>query len=70
MLELKNLITVFMHIYLFRSISHEFMFGIVDILMNSFKERDLEILLNLMHNVGLTLRKDSPELLLQIIKEC
>ena len=58
------MISVFMHVYLFRSVGHEFMFGIVDILMNSFKERDLEILLNLMHNVGLTLRKDSPELLL------
>jgi len=39
-------------------------------MMGSFKERDLEILLNLLHNIGGSLRKESPELILEIIQEC
>ena len=69
LLRVKNLITIFMSLYLFGSVTHSFIFGVISMLMDSFKERDIEILLSLMHNVGLTLRKDSPELLLDLIKE-
>ena len=61
---------MFIHFYLFGSISHILIFGLIKYLLNSFKEQDLEILLTLMHNIGGSLWKDSPELLKEIISEC
>lgn len=65
--EVKNTINVLIHFYLFGNVSHQCMFGLVKFLMSSFKEKDLEILLNLLHNIGGQLRKESPELILEII---
>ncbi|CAI2382817.1 unnamed protein product [Moneuplotes crassus] len=61
-MQLKNIISIFSHFYLFESVTHKIIFDVIVHMMKNFKEKDLEMLLNLLHNIGGILRKDSPAL--------
>jgi len=67
---LKNCITVLTHFYMFGSLTHTFIFDVINWLVKSFSEKDVEVLLYMLHNVGGSLRGDSPELILAVIDEC
>jgi nucleolar MIF4G domain-containing protein 1 len=67
---LKNIIAIFTHFYLFESITHTLISDVIKHLLKSFKEKDIEMLLNLLHNIGGILRKDSPGLCKDIILMC
>lgn len=67
---LKNIISIFTHFYLFESITHTLISDVIKHLLRNFKEKDIEMLLNLLHNIGALLRKDSPSLCKDIILLC
>jgi len=67
---LKNIISIFTHFYLFESITHTLISDVIKYLLKNFKEKDIEMLLNLLHNIGAMLRKDSPTLCKDIILLC
>ena len=50
---LKNNLNCFMHFYLFQSINNELLLDLLKMLLNSFRDCDLEILIFMMHNIGL-----------------
>ena len=64
---IKNIISIVTHFYLFESITHTFVSDVIKHLLKSFKEKDIEMLLNLLHNIGAMIRKDSPTLVKDII---
>ena len=51
--ERKNLLNAVVHFYLFQSVSAKLLMGIVRHLLESCTEADIEILIFLMHNIGL-----------------
>jgi small-conductance mechanosensitive channel len=61
-IRLKNITSIITHFYLFESITHTLISDVIKFLLKSFKEKDIEMLLNLLHNIGAMLRKDSPSL--------
>lgn len=67
---LKNIISIFTHFYLFESITHTLISDVIKHLLKNFKEKDIEMLLNLLHNIGAIIRKDSPSLCKDIILLC
>ena len=58
--RVKNLLNCFMHFFIFQSISQALIYDLINHLMQSFKEADIEILIFLLHNIGLQLRKADP----------
>jgi hypothetical protein len=57
-----------MHFYLFQSLSQSLLFDLITrLLMSSFAEADIEILIFLLHNIGLQLRKADPAALRDIL---
>ena len=59
--KLKNILNCLIHLYLFQSIGSEFLFSVIHHLLNSFTESDIEVLIFVLHNIGLQLRKKDPE---------
>jgi hypothetical protein len=51
--RIKNILNCFLHFYLFQSVSADLLFGFIKFLLLSFKENDIEILIFLLHNIGL-----------------
>jgi hypothetical protein len=51
-------INVFMQIYLFGSITSDLLIFFIDKMLQSFKEDDIDILIFVLHNIGLQLRKE------------
>ena len=64
---LKSIISIITHFYLFESVTHTLISDVIKHLLKNFKEKDIEMLLNLLHNIGAMLRKDSPSLCKDII---
>lgn len=58
--KLKNIINCLLHLFLFQSIGSDFIFEIIKFLLNSFTESDIEVLIFVLHNIGLQLRKKDP----------
>ena len=52
-MKVKNIMNCLLHLYLFQSIGSDFMFDIIKYLLNSFSESDLEVLIFVLHNIGL-----------------
>jgi len=50
---LKNTLNCFLHFYLFQSITAELLLDIIKILLQSFNEGDIELLIFMLHNIGL-----------------
>lgn len=57
----------FLHFFLFKGVNGKILFDLIKILMNSFTEGDLEILIFILHNIGLQLRKEDPSALKEIM---
>ena len=66
LVKVKNAISMFTHFYLFESITHTCLQGIITDLIMELK--NLGVILNLFHNVGSTLRKQSPEFIFELIE--
>lgn len=45
----------------FQSLDSDYLFDVIKFLMNSFTEADIEVLIFVLHNIGLQLRKKDPE---------
>jgi nucleolar MIF4G domain-containing protein 1 len=51
----------FLHFFLFSSLTSKLIFDLInDLLLDSYTEVDIEILIFLLHNIGLNLRKEDP----------
>lgn len=59
--KLKNILNCLIHLYLFQSIDCDFLFSVIHHLLSSFTESDIEVLIFVLHNIGLQLRKKDPE---------
>ena len=65
--KVKNILNCLIHFYLFQSISSEFLFSVIHYLLDSFTESDIEVLIFVLHNIGLQLRKKDPEAIKSIL---
>ena len=66
-MKVKNIINCLLHLFLFQSIGSDFLFEIIRFLLNSFTESDIEVLIFVLHNIGLQLRKKDPAAIKQIL---
>jgi nucleolar MIF4G domain-containing protein 1 len=57
----------FLHFFLFSSLSSKLIFDLINVLLASYTEVDIEILIFLLHNIGLNLRKEDPVGLRELI---
>ena len=64
---MKNILNCLLHFFLFQSLGSDFLFDAIRYLLNSFTEGDIEILIFVLHNIGLQLRKEDPESIKQIL---
>lgn len=67
--SLDNAVILFAFLYTFKVIDSALIFGIIDDLVKSFQEKDIQIILLLLKNVGFSLRKDNPNGLKDTILE-
>uniref|UniRef100_K1QBK5 Nucleolar MIF4G domain-containing protein 1 n=1 Tax=Magallana gigas TaxID=29159 RepID=K1QBK5_MAGGI len=67
--SLDNAVMLFAFLYTFKVIDSTLIFGIIDDLVKSFQEKDIQIILLLLKNVGFYLRKDNPNGLKDTILE-
>ncbi|XP_029444357.1 nucleolar MIF4G domain-containing protein 1 isoform X2 [Rhinatrema bivittatum] len=67
--ECDNLITFIAHLYNFHVVESLLVFDILKKLVDTFEERDIELILSLLKNVGFSLRKDDPSALKLLISE-
>ncbi|KAM3929089.1 nucleolar MIF4G domain-containing protein 1 [Leptodactylus fuscus] len=67
--ECDNLITFIGHLYNFHVIDSRLVFDLLKILVSTFTERNIELILLLLKNVGFTLRKDDAMALKELICE-
>lgn len=65
---MKNILNCLLHFYLFKSTTPTLLIDLIKQLLNSFTETDLEILIFVLHNIGLQLRDEDPKSILQIIQ--
>lgn len=65
---LKNISLIFSYFYIFDSISLDFLYEYISFLLQDIDNEIVEILLNLLQNTGLKIRKDNPKLLKEIIE--
>ena len=57
---LDNYLQLVSQMYAFNIVGHELLFDILDNLSNSFKAKDVELILLVLKSVGFVLRKDNP----------
>lgn len=65
---MKNILNCLLHFYLFKSTTPRLLTDLIKQLMQSFTETDLEILIFVLHNIGLQLRDEDPKSIMQIIE--
>lgn len=66
-MRVKNILNVLLHLYLFQSVGSDFLFDMIRHLMTSFTESDVEVLIFVLHNIGIQLRKKDPASIKQIL---
>ncbi|XP_067122327.1 nucleolar MIF4G domain-containing protein 1 homolog [Centruroides vittatus] len=66
---IDNLICFIIHLFTFKITSSILIYDILHKLIESFQEKDIELILLIMKSVGFSLRKDDPSTLKQIILE-
>ena len=62
----------FLHFFLFHSVNHTLLYDFITLMLSSFREAEIEILIFVLHNIGLQLRKADPagiRDLLQIVEQ-
>ena len=65
---LNNIVSMICFLYALKVVSCTLVFDIIQILLKSFKEADLEVLLYIFKSVGLDIRKDDPQALKNIVQ--
>jgi nucleolar MIF4G domain-containing protein 1 len=67
--QMKNLINTYMHMFLFDSVSAQFIYSLIFQLLepSQMQESDVEVLIFVLHNIGLQLRKRDPAALKELI---
>ena len=66
-MKIKNILNCFLHFFLFKSCTGKILFDLINILLSSFTESDIEILIFILHNIGIQLRKEDPGAIKEII---
>ena len=59
--KMKNILNCLLHFYLFKSTTPRLLIDLIKQLMTSFTETDIEILIFVLHNIGLQLRDEDPK---------
>jgi hypothetical protein len=59
--KMKSILNIWLNFYIFGSITSKLIFDAIQELMESFSEGEIEILIYLLHNIGLQLRADDPK---------
>lgn len=67
--ECDNLVAIVAHLYNFQVVHSTLIFDILKLLLGSFVEKDIELILFVLKNVGFALRKDDPLALKELISE-
>lgn len=67
--ECENLLTLIAHLYNFYVVHSLLIFDILKKLVSTFSEKDIELILQLLKNVGFSLRKDDALALKELITE-
>lgn len=67
--ECENLLTLIAHLYNFYVVHSLLIFDILKKLVSTFSEKDIELMLLLLKNVGFSLRKDDALALKELITE-
>lgn len=67
--ECDNLIAIVGHLYNFQVVHSLIITDILKLMIGAFTEKDVELVLFLLRNVGFTLRKDDPLALKELISE-
>ena len=65
--KVKNILNCFLHFFLFQAMNGKLLFDFIKALLLSFTEDDIQILIFLLHNIGLQLRKEDPMAIQEII---
>ena len=66
-MKVKNILNCFLHFFLFKSCTGTILLDMIRLLLVSFTESDIEILIFILHNIGLQLRKEDPGAIKEII---
>ena len=66
--KVKNILNCFLHFFIFKSINGSLLFDLIKVLVNSYTESDIEVLIFVLHNIGLQLRKEDPGAVKEIIE--
>ncbi|KAM8731819.1 nucleolar MIF4G domain-containing protein 1 [Acanthopagrus schlegelii] len=67
--ECDNLVAIVGHLYNFQVVHSVLIFDILKLLIGAFTEKDVELVLFMLRNVGFALRKDDPLALKELIAE-
>lgn len=67
--ECDNLIAIVAHLYNFQVVHSVLIFDMLKLLVGTFTEKDIELVLFVLRNVGFALRKDDPLALKELISE-
>lgn len=67
--ECDNLITIIAHLYNFQLVHSVLIFDILKLLVGTFSEKDIELVLFVLRNVGFALRKDDALALKELISD-
>ncbi|XP_060067050.1 nucleolar MIF4G domain-containing protein 1-like [Ylistrum balloti] len=67
--EVDNMVLLFSYLYNFKIIHNILIMDLIKKFVEAFQEKDIELLLLLLKNVGFSLRKDDPVLLKQVIQD-
>ncbi|XP_029955828.1 nucleolar MIF4G domain-containing protein 1 [Salarias fasciatus] len=67
--ECDNLVAIIAHLYNFQVVHCALIFDILKLLVGTFSEKDIELVLFLLRNVGFALRKDNPLALKDLISD-
>jgi len=66
-MRVKNIMNCLVHLFLFQTIGSDLLFDVIKFLLGSFTESDIEVLIFVLHNIGLQLRKKDPASVKQIL---
>lgn len=67
--ECDNLVAIVSHLYNFQVVHSVLIFDILKLLVGAFTEKDIELVLLVLRNVGFALRKDDALALKELISE-
>ena len=66
-MRMKNILNCLLHLFVFQSMTGTLLVEMIKILIQAYSENDIEILIFILHNIGLQLRKEDPASVKEII---